>query len=238
MSTPLWTEKPSILYEKKYLFEILPHKNFDLNRKLNSLLRLSILYSIVVVLFNRKKTSQLYIPFIVGVSTYVINRRFQKTRLEKAKLDLMEELYIDSETGEEVVKEVEKEVVEENVDILKEGCRIPTKENPFMNPGIQDYNTKNDTQQACHSYNNKGIQRTIEDHFNEDLYKDVSDIFGKNNSQRQFYTVPGQTIPNDQGSFARWLYGTPPTCKEGNGLQCAANQYGVSKGPGSNDNKL
>jgi hypothetical protein len=234
MSTPLWTENPSILYEKKYLFEILPHQNFDLNRKLNSLLRLSILYSIVVLLFNPKKTSQLYIPFMVAVLTYVISRRFQSTRLEKANLDLMEGLYIDSDTGDEVIKEV----VEDNVNIMKEGCRIPTKENPFMNPEIQDYNTKNDTQPACYSYNNKGIQRKIEDHFNEDLYKDVSDIFGKNNSQRQFFTVPGQTIPNDQGSFARWLYGTPPTCKEGNGLQCSANQYGVSKGPGSNDNKL
>jgi len=27
------------------------------------------------------------------------------------------------------------------------------------------------------------------------------------------------------------LYGTPKTCKEGNGLQCAANQYGVNRGP-------
>ena len=38
--TPLWTEKISILYEKKYLFEIIPNKQFDFNRKLNSLLRL------------------------------------------------------------------------------------------------------------------------------------------------------------------------------------------------------
>ena len=38
--------------------------------------------------------------------------------------------------------------------------------------------------------------------------------------------------------FARWLYGTPPTCKEGNGVQCAANQYGVSRGPNSDNNKM
>ena len=46
--TPLWTENISILYEKKYLFEVVPMKNFDLNRKLNSLFRLSIYYSIIV----------------------------------------------------------------------------------------------------------------------------------------------------------------------------------------------
>ena len=50
--TPLWTENISILYEKKYLFEIVPMKNFDLNRKLNSLFRLSIFYDIIVYLVN------------------------------------------------------------------------------------------------------------------------------------------------------------------------------------------
>ena len=49
---------------------------------------------------------------------------------------------------------------------------------------------------------------------------------------------PGKSIPNDQGNFAKWLYGTMPTCKEGNGLQCAANQYGVSQGPGSGEKQV
>ena len=66
---------------------------------------------------------------------------------------------------------------------------------------------------------------------NDSLFRDVNDLFGKNNSQRQFYTVPGNSIPNDQDTFAKWLYATPKTCKEGNGLQCAANMYGVNKGP-------
>ena len=101
-------------------------------------------------------------------------------------------------------------------------------------PQIQDYGT--DLQpppKSCPSYNNVGVQRRVEELFNEDLYRDVNDIFGKNNSQRQFYSVPGNTIPNDQGSFAKWLYQTPPTCKEGNGLQCAANQSGEHRGVGS-----
>ena len=36
--TPLWITDISILYEKKYIFEIIPNKQFDFNRKLNSLL--------------------------------------------------------------------------------------------------------------------------------------------------------------------------------------------------------
>ena len=57
---------------------------------------------------------------------------------------------------------------------------------------------------ACPSYNNVGIQRRrVEELFNEDLYRDVTDVFGKNNSQRQYYTVPIPSSHNDQGSFAQ-----------------------------------
>ena len=35
-----------------------------------------------------------------------------------------------------------------------------------------------------------------------------------------FIQIPGNRVPNDQGSFAQWLYGTPPTCKEGNQIAC------------------
>jgi hypothetical protein len=42
----------------------------------------------------------------------------------------------------------------------------------------------------------------------------VDDLFNRNTSQRQFYTTPVTTIPNDQTGFARWLYKLPETCKE------------------------
>ena len=94
-----------------------------------------------------------------------------------------------------------------------------------MNPLLADFGTNN-SKPSCASYNNKGIKMTVENNFEEDLYKDVNDIFGKNNSQRQYYTMPGNSVPNDRDTFMKWCYQTPPTCKEGNGLQCAANQLG------------
>tara|TARA_Y100000389_G_scaffold176648_1_gene188318 strand:+ start:274 stop:918 length:645 start_codon:yes stop_codon:yes gene_type:complete len=213
--TPLWTEKLSILYEKKYLFEIIPNKNFDFNRKLNSLLRLSIYYSIIVYLLDRKKSNMFYIPFVVGIITYILSRKYKETFLNITNTNLMNDLKI----GEDLVKD------------LDGSCKTPSKDNPFMNPEIYDYNTQNMETPACTSYNNKGLQNISENLFNETLYRDVNDIFGKNNSQRQFYTVPGNSIPNDQDTFSKWLYARPKSCKEGNGLQCAANMYGVNKGP-------
>ena len=93
--------------------------------------------------------------------------------------------------------------------------------NPLLSDDIQN------SKSPCQSYNNKGIQRLIEKGFNNELYKDPNDIFDKNNSQRQFFTIPGREFMNDRDSYQKWLYQTPPTCKEGNGLSC-----GTRSGPG------
>ena len=106
-------------------------------------------------------------------------------------------------------------------------CLQPTPDNPFMNVQYDDY-IKNPNREAIsklNNYKNPNLEKLIEEKFNYNLYKDVSDIFSKNNSQRQFYTTPVTTIQNDQKSFANWLYKTPPTCKENNGNQCVANNY-------------
>ena len=59
----------------------------------------------------------------------------------------------------------------------------------------------------------------IEQHFNKGLFKDVSDLYGKNNSQRQFFTMPNTNeygVKNgDTVKFANWLYNNgESTCKE------------------------
>lgn len=215
MTTPLWTKNISILYEKRYLFEVIPDKNFDFNRKLNSLLRLSIYYSGIVFLLDNKKTNIFYIPFVVGILTHILSLKYNETFINQTTVDLMNDKVKGDLANSELIQGLNKV------------CNTPTKDNPFMNLTIKEFNTEKATEEPCDSYNNKGIQRQIDKLFNDGLYRDVNDIFGKQNSQRQFYTVPGN---NDQGTFAKWLYGTPPTCKEGNGQQCASNQYGGGGG--------
>ncbi len=211
---PFWFDKFSILYDKKFLFDIIPKKGYDLNRKLNALLRFTIYYSVIVYLLDTKK--KYVLTFILGMAvfTYLIQMKYKESFMNKVNNNLMN----DSENM--------------NINDLSSECRIPTKDNPFMNPLLTDYGTDK-SKQACYSYNNKGVQRVIENNFEEDLYKDVNDIFGKENSQRQFFSVPGNSVPNDRDTFMKWCYQTPPTCKEGNGLQCAANQLGEHRGVGS-----
>lgn len=94
----------------------------------------------------------------------------------------------------------------------KQSCRKPTKDNPFMNPPITDF-SKEFSPSACNA-DDEDIKQEIEDTFDENLYRDIEDLFNVKNSQRQFYTVPVQGIPNDQEGFANWLYKQPNTCKD------------------------
>ena len=69
-----------------------------------------------------------------------------------------------------------------------------------MNVQFDDYikNPQREAISKLNNYKNPNLNKLIDEKFNYNLYKDVSDIFDKNNSQRQFYTTPVTTIPNDQ----------------------------------------
>jgi len=207
ITTPFWFKDPSILYDSRYILEFFPSRRFDVIRKLNSILRLSIIYSIIMFLCT-KNNVYLILPLVVSIITWFIWNRQKDTHTQT----VLEESI--SDKLDELVK----------VNDLETECRVPTKDNPFMNPPIHEFsNDKYQKPKSCPSYNNVGVQNRVEELFNTELYRDVKDIFNKNNSQRQFYTVPGNQVPNDQGSFAQWLYGQPKTCKEGNSVACLSD---------------
>lgn len=110
-----------------------------------------------------------------------------------------------------------KELTQENYNV--NNLTKPTENNPFMNYNIFGGNTKQP--KAIKSYNNNEVKEDIKKHFNNKLYRDVSDLYGKNNSQRQYYTMPCTEVVNDQTKFAKWLYQTDETCKE-KGVKCAS----------------
>ena len=104
-------------------------------------------------------------------------------------------------------------------------CVTPTVDNPFMNVALSDYTNMPNRDVCDDILDNPHIKEQIEKNFNYGLYQDVGDVWGRNNGQRQFYTMPNTSIPNKQKVFALWLYNRGPTCKEGNGYQCYANMH-------------
>lgn len=100
-------------------------------------------------------------------------------------------------------------------------CQKPSPSNPFMNVLLTDYVSNPKRPTACRM--NNAVKKQVNKFFDENLFRDVDDIFHKNASDRQFYTTANTAIPNDQTAFAKWLYQTGPTCKEGNGDKCYNN---------------
>ena len=120
---------------------------------------------------------------------------------------------------------------EEEFQNKKEKIIKPSQDNPFMNINQNDYLNNPNRESASKLKNNIDsiLNNEIDKHFNYNLYKDVEDVFNRRNSQRQFYTTPVTTIPNEQTKFAKWLYKSPPTCKEGNGYGCIKNNLDLLK---------
>jgi hypothetical protein len=104
-------------------------------------------------------------------------------------------------------------------DASEQPLQQPTQNNPFMNVLLTDY-VENPSRAPAADIEDPDVKSKINEAFSTNLYRDVDDIWDRNNSQRQFYTNPATTIPNDRDSFMKWCYNTPNTCKDGNLPRC------------------
>ncbi len=201
-----WYEDVGILFNTQRLDEFFPNKTMNLAEQLNALLRLTIYIGLVLFLYNRN-IKYLYIPILTGLFTYVI---WYYSKKNKEKFENIEEI------NDSIYARKDKNVV------------LPSKNNPFMNVLMSDYleNPNRIAASSLNNYNNDELNKLIDNGFYYNLYRNLGDVFNKENSQRQFYTMPdGGQIPNDQGSLANWLYRNGPSCKEGNGTQCFNNNF-------------
>lgn len=104
----------------------------------------------------------------------------------------------------------------EKMSDVNEKCYEPTLNNPFMNVNYTEFDEMGNLNRppACNP-ENIDTKKQIDEYFHNNIYRDTSDVFGKMNSQRQFFTMPFTTVPNDpNGEFKNWLYNNPKTCKE------------------------
>jgi hypothetical protein len=50
------------------------------------------------------------------------------------------------------------------------------------------------------------VDARVQELFNDNLYRDIDDVWGQKTRTRQFITNPSTSVPNDQEAFAEWLY--------------------------------
>ena len=193
-----WLDDINVL--KKY-DELLPTNKMTFVEQLNALTRLCILIIIILCVFG--KTDLLSLPITVIILIIVIYYIFESDSNGKKKE--LDRIIPKSNYSLPEIREYEN------------ATRImPTVDNPFMNPTIENFNTENKHINPI-SYDDIDkdelkIDEKINEAFNVNLYKNIEDVFDNKNSQRQFFTV-ARNIPNDQEAFAKWCYNFPDTCK-------------------------
>ena len=92
-----------------------------------------------------------------------------------------------------------------------QACTWSTPENPFANPLPTDYADNPMRPPAC---NHDDMKRDVRRNFNRGLVRSSLDVYDKENSQRQYYTMPSTTTFPDTKAFANFLGVTRQTCKE------------------------
>jgi len=95
-------------------------------------------------------------------------------------------------------------------------CARPSDANPFGNVLLTDFVDNPARAEAC---DYEEVEDEAKKAFNARLYRNLDDVYEKKNSQRQFYTMPSTTIPNDTEAYREFVFGIKTNCKT-NPKQC------------------
>lgn len=203
MGEVFWLNDLNKFITKDNFYQIIPQQSMTFAQQLNAMSRFALYYTIVIFTINYDIRYLYYCMFFLLLMA-VLFKYYESIR----KKDRF---------------------IEEQLNIQKDKknryCYRPTKSNPFMNVSFADYKDFPNRPKAC-DITKKHVKQQVKNLFDETVVRDSKDIFHRNTNDRQFYTVPVTTIPNNQTEFAKWLYDTGKTCKEGNGSKCTVWQHG------------
>jgi len=184
-----WADDMTVLFAIDNLLDFFPDSSQSIEENLNSITRLSFYISISLALY---KSDYIYMTIFIAVLMITLI------------------IYKTSETDKEGFNVVDSRTV-----------NAPSVKNPFMNPTMGDYLNVDENgtiipkQPALNSMN-PNVAKDIETNFyaGTNAVRDVNDLFDKNGSEREFYTIPGSSIPHDREEFQSWVYKSATTCKQ------------------------
>ena len=229
MSTEeIWFNNMSILFDTSKLLVIIPDNTMTLNEKINSLTRF-ILYLSLLLTILKQNYLYLYIFIVPVIISYIVymflynSKEFfkqEKTKMNSNLDNLNNQDNHDNRDNLNNQNNNKNNSIDFNSimeDALNDNCVLPSSENPVMN--VMPTDNFQQRRAACNISDKKIadlVSNEINDTYREKLYNDSTSIFNNRISERSFYTMPNSSVPNDQGTFAKWLYNTPVACKLGN----------------------
>jgi hypothetical protein len=223
MTITFWSNDPLILFNKEYIFEIMPKQSMSYEQKMNSITRLIIYLTFLGYIFTTSRKiiivclAILFVIFILYKvrQQQIINEGFHNISTSYVHSSLpSSDKITNPQTLETFLKSEFKEGTKKNpfsnvllTDIMDDPNRNAAP--PAFNPEIDEIITKNVKKSVQHM--NPGIKNT-----DKQLFSDLTDNFYLDQSNRAFYSTANSRVSNDQGAFGNFLYGNMPSSKESN----------------------
>ena len=203
MTTPFWSNDPTILFNKESILQIWPNQQMAFETKLNAISRLVITLAIIFTLYKLRKQS--IVSSLIKKEGFSVNPSMQPSALSPSPM-LKDPVTLES--------------------VLRSDFHPTTKKNPFGNVLLTDIGDNPERKAAAPSFNpdvyddidsavkkqtqmlNPGIINT-----NKQIYGDLYENYQLSNSMMRFYSTPNTRIANDANAYAMYLYGNMPSGK-------------------------
>jgi len=232
-----WSNDPTILLNKDYIFEIWPTPKMNFDQKLNAISRLIIILTILGLIF----TISIKI-LLAGIITLIAIFILYSSRKQKTTKEMFQNKITNATLNGKLNSNLNSNL-NNNTNLnssnlnqfLKSEFEPNTKTNPFANVLLTDIADHPERKSAPPAFNpdvyedittstkkmvqklNPGIKNT-----NKQIFGDLGENFNLDQANRVFFSTPNTRIANDQGAFADFLYGNMPSAKESNALGAMA----------------
>jgi hypothetical protein len=232
MSTPFWVNQPTILFNKKYLTDILSSKNMTLEEKFNAITKVVIILTILGFIFSQNFQLIFIGILTIAIITAIYYRKKKKYIEEHSQTENVQENFSNGKKEKKRKEGKEgrkKEATMKLNELLQEGYYPINKKNPFGNVLLTEINSNPDRPSAAPAFNtevndkiNNSVKRQTQmlnpsiDGTNKQIYGDLYENYNLDNSMMRFYTTANTRVANDQGAYSQWLYGNMPSAKEDN----------------------
>lgn len=193
--TVFWIHKPQIIFQRNVITEISINGKMSLEEKLNALTRFVILITTIGYMLMRQTSILLlgmsFLCIIVLYYYYLKDSKgFRESFAMIHKINKPNEIY---------------------------------KSNPFDNPLTTDFSTNNKVKEAPNNevYIDKitdaaklnVMELNSSNNDRDKLFNDLESNYQFDNSMRQFNSIPGSSVPNNQENFLKYCYGSLPSDK-------------------------
>jgi Family of unknown function (DUF5762) len=215
----IWSNDPTILFNKDNIFELWPTTNMCYEQKMNAITRLVII--ITILGFILTSSTRILIVGLVTVSFIFVLYKMRNPKMNDndSKQNEGFEVQGNKVTGlfDKNTKTITNPVTLETVisSEFKEG----NKKNPFSNVLLTDIMDDPDRKAAPPSFNpevetkiTKDVKKSVQfmnpeiNNTNKQLFGDLWNNFELDQSNRIFYSTANTRVTNDQGAFAKYLY--------------------------------